>query len=323
MSPVDEKISFLYKVFGPVVVGNDGINVSVRCPKCGNTSSGKKKLVIRLDNDQHHCWVCDLKGKNLLSTLRKYFPSYIDEYCKKYMTSSQKFAVSQDSVEENVSIQIPRGFRLLSTSLSAGDPDIKDTISYAYSRGLTTRDLWYFRLGTCSSGRFRRRLIMPSFDEDGHLNYFVGRSIDAGNKMKYVNAKVPKKTVIFNAINIDWSSELTLVEGPLDLVKCNDNATCLLGSSLSEDYALFRGIIQNSTPVLLAMDPDAAGKAQNIARKLSYYGCEVRMLNVAPFDDVGDMRKQDFIEAREKAKKWSRNDRLYHMISSLKSGSII
>lgn len=164
---------------------------------------------------------------------------------------------------------------------------------------------------------------MPSFDEDGNLNYYVGRSIDDDTKMKYVNAKVPKKTVIFNGINIDWKSELTLVEGPMDLVKCNDNATCLLGSSLGESYALFENIVRNGTPVLLAMDPDAAGKAQEIAKRLAYYGIDVRVLDVAPFDDVGEMSRDDFVIAKKNAKRWSHNDRLFHMIKSLKSGSII
>ena len=321
MSSKNEKIAFLYKVFGPAVVGNDGINVSVRCPKCGDSSNGKKKLVIRLDNDQHHCWVCDIKGKTLLSTLRKYFPAHVDEYRQKFL-KQKSYAITEDDVAP-VEIQIPKGFRLLSMCMTSHDPDIKDTISYARSRGLSVRDFWYFRLGTCSTGRFRRRLIMPSFDQAGSLNYYVGRAIDTDTKMKYVNAKVPKKSVVFNEINIDWSSELTLVEGPMDLVKCNENASCLLGSALSEHYALFTNIIRNSTPILLAMDPDAAGKAQEIARKLTYYGTNVRMLDVAPFTDVGEMEKHDFMLARKSAKQWDPNDRLFYMINSLKSGSII
>ena len=47
-------------------------------------------------------------------------------------------------------------------------------------------------------------------------------------------------------INIDWSKELALVEGAFDLVKSNENSTCLLGSKLSEKSRLFLQIIKNN-----------------------------------------------------------------------------
>ncbi|MBK23592.1 MAG: hypothetical protein CME70_06255 [Halobacteriovorax sp.] len=164
---------------------------------------------------------------------------------------------------------------------------------------------------------------MPSFNADGDLNYFVARTIDDDSKMKYLNAKVPKKDVIFNEINIDWSSELTLVEGPFDLTKCNDNATCLLGSHFSEDYKLFQQIIKNSTPVLMALDPDVKLKTQEYARKLSSYGIRIRMLDLGQFSDVGEMSKLDFACALQKAKEWQPDDRLYNLFDTVKSGSIL
>ena len=35
----------------------------------------------------------------------------------------------------------------------------------------------------------------------------------------------------------DWKKELTLVEGPFDLFKCDTNATCLLGSHFTEEVS--------------------------------------------------------------------------------------
>ena len=212
---------------------------------------------------------------------------------------------------------------ILFTIKSAIDPDIKDTIAYAKFRGINERDLWRFRLGTCTSGRNRRRLIMPSFDASGKLNYFVARSIDNDQGFKYLNAKVAKKTVIFNELYIDWKQELTIVEGPMDLIKCNDNATCLLGSHFGEDYALFQKIIENQTPVLLALDPDAALKSQKFAKKLSSYGVEVRIMGNTNAEDVGAMTKEEFLAATAVAKRWSDDDRLRHLISTIGSGSIL
>jgi hypothetical protein len=325
MSFVNDKVSFLNKVFGTCVIGNDGLNVAVCCPNrnCGSYgSSAKKKLVIRADTDNYHCWVCDIKGRNLNSLLRKHSPQHIHEYREKFLAKSGGISIELPE-EQEIVVNVPQGFKLLATSLKCRDPDIRDTIRYLRNRGLTNRDLWYFKMGTCTQGRYRRRVILPSFDADGDLNYFVARTIDSGAGMKYLNAKVPKKNVIFNEININWKQELTLVEGPFDLVKCDDNATCLLGSHFSEDYALFHEIIKHSTPVILALDPDARGKTQAYAKKLSSYGISVRILSHGAFNDVGEMSKLDFIEAKQRAKRWESDDRLYHLISTIKSGSLL
>ena len=151
----------------------------------------------------------------------------------------------------------------------------------------------------------------------------VARSIDPANKLKYLNAKVPKKSVIFNEINIDWSKELTIVEGPMDLIKCDPNATCLLGSHLSEEYALFQKIVKNSTPVLLALDPDMKLKTQEYAKKFSSYGVPVRVLGLGDFADVGEMSKNEFLTAKADAHSWKTEDRLYQLIDSINSGSIL
>jgi hypothetical protein len=324
MSTVNEKIRFLNKVFGTGVLGTDGLNIAVCCPnpKCSTYGiASKKKLTIKIDSDQFHCWVCDLRGRSLHNVLRRHFPAHYNEYNNRF---SKKLDISQISDIEPEVVVPPVGFKLLATSMSIRDPDVKDTIRYARSRNLTNKDFWYFKLGTCTRGKFRRRLIMPSFNEDGDLNYYVARMIDGSQGgMKYLNAKVPKKNVIFNEINIDWTEELTLVEGPMDLTKCDNNASCLLGSHFSEEYALFQKIIKHRTPVLLAMDSDMGDKIQKYCKLLSSYGIEVRVLQLGSHSDVGEMSKASFLQAKRNAKPWHSSDRLYHLIGSIKSGSLI
>lgn len=324
MSTVSDKVRFINKVFGTGVLGTQGLNIAVCCPnpKCGSYGvSSKKKLVIKVDSDQFQCWVCDLKGRSLGPILRKYFPAYLGEYNTKF--SKGIYVASADMQQEEVVVP-PIGFKLLATNLAAKDPDVQDTIRYARSRNLTNKDFWYFKLGTCTKGKFRRRLIMPSFNDDGDLNYYVARTIDNNeNGMKYLNAKVSKKNVIFNEINIDWKQELTIVEGPMDLTKCDSNTTCLLGSHFSEEYALFQRIIKNGTPVVLALDSDMGDKIQKYSKLLCSYGIQVKILDLGKYADVGEMTKLDFLHAKQKAKLWRQNDRLYHLIGSIKSGSLL
>ena len=124
-------------------------------------------------------------------------------------------------------------------------------------------------------------------------------------------------------INVDWSKELVIVEGPFDLTKSIQNSTCLLGSTLTESHELFRGIVTNMTPVTLALDPDAHLKTQKVASLLSSYDIDVKVANVSPFEDVGSMPVGSITKIIQEARVWSRNDRLRSLISTIKSGSLI
>tara|TARA_Y100000310_G_scaffold333012_1_gene409702 strand:- start:1560 stop:2330 length:771 start_codon:yes stop_codon:yes gene_type:complete len=254
--------------------------------------------------------------------LQRYIPTALEEYRSNYHKGKSFKIDLPDDIAPVENLEI-KNFRLLASQKNSLDPDIKATLRYVANRGITNRDMWYFKLGTASSGRFRRRVIMPSFDSDGNMNYYAARTIDRDSGRKYINAKIPKKNIIFNEINIDWNRELTLVEGPFDLVKCDENATCILGSSLGEKYTLFQEIVRNQTPIILALDPDVVHKAHSIAKRLSEYGISVRMIDLGKFKDVGEMSKSDFLYAKDSAHYWSESERLFHMIDSIKSGSVL
>ena len=323
MTSLRDKIVFIQRVFGPCIISRDGINVAVKCPACSSDET-KKKLSIRIDTDQCHCWVCGLKSKSLKPLLSKYFNNdLVKEYQRNFQSDKVKIFDDELSEEpEEEKIFLPEGFVFLA-GFKHKDPDIRECVRYIRSRGLSDRDLWYFRFGTCSRGRFRRRVIMPSFDSGGKLNYYVARAIDADVKRKYINARVSKADVIFNEINIDWSQEITLVEGPFDLTKCDDNATCLLGSSFSQKSKLLQEIVRNNTPVLLALDSDMKIKTQEYAKLLLSYGIQIRILNLGSYNDVGEMSKADFLTAKKNAAVWKDTDRLYHLIDSIKSGTTL
>jgi hypothetical protein len=322
MNFIKAKLRFLSMTLGPPQKSGDGINYAFKCPSCNKQSSNKKKLVIRLDNDHFHCWVCDFRGRSIQSILKKFFPQSLAQYHQDILGKKfDKTTIASDA--SPVDVKIPKGFMLLSQQLQGIDPDVHAVISYARSRGISEKEMWYFKLGTCTTGRFRRRLIIPSFDEDGSLNYYVARAIDATQTRKYLNPPVPKKDIIFNEINIRWNQEITLVEGPMDLVKSNYNSTCLLGSSLTESYILFKKIIKNQTPVLLALDSDVKIKSHKIAKLLYSYGINVRMLGEHEYEDVGAMPCETFKVLKENSQLWCDKDRLYHLIGGIKSGSLI
>lgn len=324
MTTTEKKIALLKRAFGDPEVSRDGREAQFFCPQCKKAGKKKRKLSIRIEDGVYHCWVCELKGKNLGYLFRQYAPGLQDALRDVGFAGGSYGHKSKESVPEPTPVLTPpAGFTLLASSSRAQDPDVKDCIRYCHARGLSLGDLWYFKLGTCKEGRFRRRVIFPSFDAEGVLNYFTARAIDQVTTMKYINSKVPKLDVIFNEINIDWRRPLTLVEGPFDLTKTVGNATCLLGSSLSRESALFRQIVRHGTQVTLALDPDVRKKSHNIAKLLTGYGVEVLTVDVPENRDIGDMTKKEYSDLISTARPWQSSDRLLHLISNMRSGSII
>ena len=321
METFSSKIQFLKTIFGRTFVARDGVNVAVSCPAC-SSGSGKLKLSINIETWNCHCWVCGVKGKNPYNIIKSHVG--LDEaanFLSRFSDSSFDLSGEKKPDHDNI-VRLPGGFEPLFGISSSRDPDARACLKYLKTRGLTKPDLWYWKLGTCTSGKFRRRIIVPSFDSDGELNYFSARTIDESIP-KYVNSKNRKSDIIFNDINIDWQKELTIVEGPFDLFKCNSNATCLLGSTLRKESFLFKRIAANKTPVLLSLDSDMREKSFMIAKTLSHYDCEVRIINLGDHDDVGEMTKYDFKLAKDSAKKWTRKMSLLEKISSIQTGSLI
>ena len=288
MRAANNKTSFLSGIFSDVILSKDSSEISVRCPFCGKP--GKSKMCIIIETDVYHCWVCEAKGRGLAKLISKVNRSKVQQYIENY--ASTKKPLKEDSEPEEPPIELPKDFKLIMQG-SKSDPDWREVTRYALSRGFTKKSLWEFRVGYSKSFEWKRRLIIPSFDHEGKLNYLTGRSIDPENTFRYKNLSRSRNTVIFNEMDIDWKKPLLLAEGPLDLVKINMNKTCLLGSTLNEDSALFEKIVVNQTPVILILDDDAKKKAVKIAQSLVQYDIPLKINFCSPDADLNDMSSED------------------------------
>lgn len=308
MSTVSEKANFIQKVFGSGRVG--GNNITVWCPVCASPEGSKKKLSIRLDDDVNHCWVCGWGARTLLPLIIKYGTAEeVHEYREKFLPEVidvTKYKTSQETVEaDKILAKLPSDFKLLAFNTKTRDPDVKSVKRYVESRGITERELWYWRIGTSNDPALRRRAIIPSFDSKGALNYYVARAIDKVSYMKYTNADGDSIDIIFNELNIDWSKRLTIVEGAFDLIKCRGNATCVLGSNISEKSALFTQLLIHETPVVLALDNDMQGKTQKIAKFLKQYNIDVWIAQLGNKKDPGEMTFAETDLAIANAQPWT------------------
>lgn len=297
-------IEFCHRVFGYYKLTNGGDNINVVCPFCAaNKGVGysKQKLVIHTETHIGHCWSCGYKFPNLISILKKYFPYQQETYREKFH-KSESLHVEQDKKQENI-LTFPNGYTLLATA-DKEDLYNKKAFEYLKFRKLNLEaDLWYWKLGiTTQEKNLFNRIIVPSFDNEGKFNFFSARAWYKNPKKKYFNPHVPREDVIFNEINLDWKKELTIVEGAFDLMKCNTNATCLLGSELTANYKLFQEIVLNKTPIILALDTDAMKKTIRLAERLFEFDVQVKILDIPEyFEDVGDMTKDEFISILDDA----------------------
>lgn len=303
LASLTDKVRFIESVFGAGKLARNGKNIDVRCPICAPKDPTKKKLAIRVDDDRNHCWTCGWRAHTLAPLIRKFAGmEKLSEYRERFVPDVERnrrcFVID---VEEPKRIELPRDFKLLVTA-SATDPDARAARRYVLDRGLTERDLWYFKLGISDEPRWNRRVIVPSFDGTGQLNYFVARAIDKGKRPKYDNPDFDKLPVIFNELNIDWTQRLVICEGAFDMFKCGDNAVPLLGSDLNEESALFNAILINNTPIAVALDGDMwETKALKAAEKLAEYNIDVVMVDTRPFGDPGTATKEQFKEALDAA----------------------
>ena len=318
-----KRTSLLREAFGALLLEKDGVNVSLKCPKCAKPNSSKKKLVVRLDDGKFHCWVCGLKGTNIGYLFGKYKPSLVEK-CKSLFHTKTSFKSDLEPEDETKDLSCDlEGFTLLGDSIDSRDPDTRAVFNYTRSRGVSLEKMWRYRLGTVRSGRLRRRLIIPSFDSEGNLNYYCAREIGGTSRMKYINAPVPKVDIIFNEFMIDWSKPVTLVEGPMDVIEAGSNAVCLLGSHLAYKSSVAQKLIKNGTDVYIALDSDAKDKAEKIASLLMSHGNRVMIVDMPPEKDISDIGERTFLEIKEKTSEWNDQQRLLGLISRIKSGSII
>jgi DNA primase len=291
---MEEKLSIITGFLGKSYKSNN--EHLFQCPFCKHH---KRKFSVNIQRGVYKCWICDQKGRNLYRLVRKFGSQKDREAWKAFSgekTDLNDFEnlfeeAEEDSFEQIV--EMPPNFHTLT-----GNVHFRVPLQYLEKRGITRKDILKWKIGFCSDGPFKGRIIIPSFNENGDLNYFIARTF-TDEYRRYKNPPV-SRDIVFNELYVDFDKEVMIVEGAFDAVKA-DNAIPILGSTIRETSRLFKKIIQNNTPVLLALDPDAKYKANNIKRLFFKYGIEVRELQYDDERDVGDMSKEEVEKLSQEA----------------------
>ena len=263
------------------------------CPFCHHH---KKKLQINLQTQQWHCWVCDAKGKRIQRLLKRL---HVDSHKLKkiYEIYGDDYVVySNNTEDEKVELRLPNEFQSLLIEPKGINPLFGKVKEYARKRGISEGDIKRYNIGYCDSGHYANRIIIPSYDRDNRLNYFIARSVFDEEKFKYKNPPVSKNVIMFEN-QINWNEPITLVEGVFDAMAVKRNAIPLLGKFVPK--TLNDSIYEKQVKSInILLDEDAQDQALKYTMQFQNQGINTK--NIKPTDkDASDM---GFTEVNNKLK---------------------
>lgn len=299
-----KKIEILNQILGDYYTsGNEKLFF---CPKCKHH---KKKLSVNLSKDAFKCWICDFSGKSVRRLIQRY-GNYVQQKTWNELsgvieiTEYEKIFLAEQIVEEKSElISLPTEFQTL-CNRDVGLSSLPAR-RYLRDRGISKEDILFWKIGYAVSGEYTGRIIIPSFNLDGKVDYFIARTYENDWK-RYINPPTPKD-IIFNELYVDWTSDITIVEGVFDAIKAK-NAIPILGSTLREGSRLFRELIRHDPAIYIALDPDAEKKADKLINTLLSYDAEVYKIDIPTGKDVGDMSHEEFLERKKAAVRMKEGD---------------
>jgi len=228
-----------------------------------------------------HCWISDEKGKSIRSLFKKLKVSK-EVWEEHNSIFSRKYKYTNHQATHQVThqvVQLPKEYIPLwkpSNSIIR-----KHALQYLNGRGVTPHQIIKYEMGYCDSGIYQNKIIIPSYDKDARLNYFVGRSF-YDTSMKHKNPDVSKDIIGFEMM-INWDLPIVLCEGVFDAIAIRLNAIPLFGKSI-QSKLLSEIIHRNVSKVYIALDGDALSNSIKFSEILISEGIEVYLVEMKDSD---------------------------------------
>jgi len=274
------------------VLGDHGLHypnrgqISFNCPVCDDDRN-KHNLEVNYIDNVYHCWSCgDSEGTH--GPLGKLFDKYGNKKQKKlYQVLKPETVVKREKSKKK--LRLPDRYTLFKDSRPVY-PVRKAAINYLYNRGITDYMIEKYQIGFCDKGDHAGRIVIPSYNIDGELNYYIARSWDPMSRAKYRNPEAEKEKIIFWENMIDWNKDIFLVEGAFDGLFL-DNAIPMLGKHMSE--LLFETIYKNcKKDVIICLDGDAFKDGVKLYHELNggeLWG-RIKLIKLPDEKDIADLR---------------------------------
>jgi len=288
-----------------------GNELAFYCPFCNHH---KQKLQVNTETQKWHCWICNSGGKKLTSLLRKLDVDRKTISIIREIYGDSQYTPQQEDADTKVFISLPKEFISLGEEPKGFNPEYKNAMYYLTQRGISIKDIIKYNIGYCKEGLYGQRVIIPSYNSDGSLNYFVSRSYYPENKMKYKNPPISKNIVCFES-QVNWNEPIILCEGVFDAITIKRNAIPLLGKFPSKQL-VEKIFMSGVSDIIISLDNDAMNEALQAAEYFRKNGIQVKMMYLKD-KDAADMGYEKFYEELKKTKEFSSEELLLNKINSL------
>tara|TARA_R110000772_G_scaffold175964_1_gene287668 strand:+ start:20 stop:949 length:930 start_codon:yes stop_codon:yes gene_type:complete len=270
-------------------------NHSYNCPFCNHH---KPKLEVNFTDNKNgdnpwHCWACDKKGRKLRSLFKQIevSPEYFSQL-KKLVKSG--YEVEEVKTEEKI-LELPKEYKNI-----IGSKNIisKHASAYLKRRNISEDDILKYNIGYCEYGPYADRVVIPSYDSKGKLNYFTSRTFKEDTFQTYKNPDTSRNIIPFEML-INWDLPIILCEGPFDAIAIKRNAIPLLGKNIQSN--LMKKLVSSKVKkIYIALDTDAFNQALKFCEELLNEGKEVYLVEL-PGKDPSEMGFKEFTKLIQKA----------------------
>jgi DNA primase len=262
--------------------------ISFDCPMCDD-GRHKGNLEVNYFEHVYKCWSCsDENGTH--GPLGKLIDIWGNKKQRKIYNLLQP-EEHKPKEKKKPKLRLPEGFTLFKDS-SLVYPVRRQAYNYLTQRGITDEMIEKYGIGFCDKGKFTGRIIIPSYDGEGELTYFIARSWNPHTKSKYMNPESEKDIIIFNESLIDWDKDIYLCEGVFDALFL-PNSIPMLGKHMSE--LLLNTLYEKAKGnIIIALDGDAFKDGIKLYQELNggcLYG-KVKVLKLPEDKDVCDLKGQ-------------------------------
>mgnify|MGYP003345320596 CR=1 FL=1 len=278
-------------------------NYAFKCPFCTHHKN-KMEINLRTTSKREnfwHSWVCGAKGKTLL-TLFKKIKAPSDKI------NELNILIVPTKKEEHINIdllELPKEFISFDNhgkfiTDRVAQIESKHALKFLKSRGITVEDIIKYNIGFCKEGKYEFRVIIPSYDENSKLNYFIARDYKEPSLQKYKNPPASAKDVIGFELYINWDAPIILVEGMFDALTIKRNVIPLFGKVIHGK--LMEKLVRSSVDrIYIALDNDARRDALKQAEMLMSYGKEVYLVEMEG-KDANEIGFEKFLNTIEQTK---------------------
>ena len=252
------------------------------CPFCHHH---KKKMNVNIDNQKWHCWVCDAKGQKIYNLLKRLnVDKSVLTTINKIYGENTKYTKKQEEVKYE--LFLPKEFISLVKKPSGFMPHWNHAKNYIKSRGITDEDIVKYNIGFCKDGLYAGRVIIPSYDGSGQLNYFIARTIYDNEKYPYKNPPISKDVVALGN-HINWDEPITLVEGIFDAIAVKRNVIPLFGKFIPKSL-ISTIFLKKVKHINIMLDMDA--QEQALKYTTFFNNQQINTKNIIPTSkDAGEM----------------------------------